>query len=116
VLAPSNSALDAIPEPDRTAILNDQALAQQFVRGHILSTPMTAQQLADAQTVQTAGGQELTISGTSITGPSGTASITAPDQACVEGFVHGIDGVLFVPVVEAPAPPTEPPTEPPTGT
>ena len=54
--------------------------------------------------VATLGGQTLMIASGTVTAADGTVvSITTPDQAASNGFVHGVSGLLFVPT-----PPTAP--------
>jgi hypothetical protein len=65
-------------------------------------------QLTTDGTVSTAGQQQLAIANGTVTGPTGVAvAISAPDQRATNGYVHGIDGVLFVPEPAAPPPDTQ---------
>ncbi len=80
---------------------------QQFVDGHVVNGALDLATLQQQGQVTTLGGQTLTIANDTVTGEDGAGQITAPDQAATNGFVQGINGVLFVPEV---TPPTEPST------
>ena len=101
VFAPSDAAIQALP-PE---VLTDPTLAAEFVNNHIVNGESNQAALESAGQATTAGGQPLTFTPPgSINGPNGTVGYTAADQAVTNGFVHGIDGVLFIPAV--PPPPT----------
>jgi uncharacterized surface protein with fasciclin (FAS1) repeats len=96
VFAPSDAAVQALP-PE---VLGDQTLAAEFVSGHIVSGPSDVAALEAAGQAATVGGQNLTFAPGTVTGPEATPrGYTAQNQAAINGFVHGIDGVLFVPEV-----------------
>jgi uncharacterized surface protein with fasciclin (FAS1) repeats len=93
VFAPSDAAVEALP----AEILSDPTLAAEFVNGHIVSGSNDVAALETAGQATTGGGQDLTFAAGTVTGPAGTRAYTTPDQAATNGFVHSIDGVLFVP-------------------
>jgi uncharacterized surface protein with fasciclin (FAS1) repeats len=96
VFAPSDAAVQALP----AEVLSDPALAAAFVNGHIVSGSSDVAALEAAGQASTVGGQNLTFATGTVAGPDGTArAYTAPNQQATNGFVHGIDGVLFVPEV-----------------
>jgi uncharacterized surface protein with fasciclin (FAS1) repeats len=96
VFAPSDSAIQALP----AEVLSDPTLAAAFVNGHIVSGSSDVSALEGAGQASTVGGQNLTFATGTVAGPDGIArAYTTPDQAATNGFVHGIDGVLFVPEV-----------------
>ncbi len=96
VFAPSDAAVQALP----AEVLSDQALAAAFVNGHIVSGASDVAALETAGQATTAGGQVLTFATGSVSGPDGIPrTYTTQNQAATNGFVHGIDGVLFVPEV-----------------
>jgi uncharacterized surface protein with fasciclin (FAS1) repeats len=103
VFAPDDAALQNVPDE----IFTDPALAEQFVNGYVVSGALDLATIEQQTQLTTLGGQTLTIATGTITGEDGSGQITAPDQAATNGFVQGINGVLFVPDV---TPPTEPPT------
>ncbi len=110
VFAPPDSAIPA-------EILNDPILAAAFVDGYVVDGALDVAGLEAQGQVETLGGQVLMIAGGTVTAEDGTAvSITTPDQAATNGFIHGVSGLLFVPTPPT-APPTQPapPTDPPTG-
>jgi uncharacterized surface protein with fasciclin (FAS1) repeats len=103
VFAPGDAALQSIPGE----VFSDPALAVQFVNGHVVSGALDLATLQQQGQATTLGGQTLTISNDTVIGEDGEGQITAPDHAATNGFVQGINGVLFVPDV---TPPTEPTT------
>jgi hypothetical protein len=103
VFAPDDAALEGLPDE----IFTDPTLAEQFVDGYVVNGALDLATLQQQGQVTTLGGQTLTISNDTVTGEDGAGQITAPDQAATNGFVQGINGVLFVPEV---TPPTEPST------
>jgi uncharacterized surface protein with fasciclin (FAS1) repeats len=100
VFAPDNAALQALPGE----ILTDPTLAEQFVNGHAVSGALDLATILQQTELTTIGGQTLTIANGTVTGDDGAGQITTPDQAASNGFVQGINGLLFVPAV---TPPTE---------
>jgi len=112
VLAPTNSALSAMP--DSAAILADHDASAALVNSHVVSGELDTVAIFSMTSLSTRDGDTLAIDAEAhtITGPSTTpASIVSPDHHGTDGYVHVIDAVLDVPA--APAAPTTPPTEPP---
>jgi uncharacterized surface protein with fasciclin (FAS1) repeats len=108
VFAPTDDAIEAVP--DLAGNLADPEFATAFVNGHLVTSgPLDVAQLNAAGTVTTAGQQQLMIANGEVTGPIGPTPvpITDPDQRATNGFVHGLEGVLFVPQPPAPAPDTQ---------
>ena len=91
VFAPPDGAIPA-------EVLNDPTLATEFVDGYVVDGALDVAGWKRQGQVQTLGGQTLTIANGTVTAEDGTtATITAPDQAVTNGFVHGVSGLLFVP-------------------
>jgi uncharacterized surface protein with fasciclin (FAS1) repeats len=99
--APDDAALQGLPDE----IFSDQTLAAQFVNGYVVDGVLDLATLQQQGQVTTRGGQTLTINDTQVSFETATATIITPDQQVSNGFVHGLDAVLFVPA----ATPTTPP-------
>jgi uncharacterized surface protein with fasciclin (FAS1) repeats len=99
VFVPSPQALEALPDE----IFTDPELARQFLEGHVVNESLSLADLQARGQVTALGGQTLTIVNDTISSDGGPIQITTPDQQATNGFVQGIDGVLFVPEVTPPA-------------
>jgi uncharacterized surface protein with fasciclin (FAS1) repeats len=111
VLAPDDAALQGVPDE----IFTDPELAAQFVNGHVVNGALDLATIQQQTQLTTLGGQTLTIANGTISGEDGSGQVTAADQAATNGFVQGINGVLFVPDVPPPTEPSTTATPPPPG-
>ena len=91
VLAPSDGAMQAVPNID--TIINDPDLSHQLVSAHIIPGAMDADTIFSQSSV---GPYQVDGANRTITGPSGTASISQSEQAS-NGWVHTLTAVLDVP-------------------
>jgi uncharacterized surface protein with fasciclin (FAS1) repeats len=104
VFAPDDAALQGLSDE----IFSDQTLAAQFVNGYVVDGALDLAALQQQGQVTTLGGQTLMFNDTQVSFETATATIVTPDQQASNGFVHGLDAVLFVPAAT--------PTTPPAGT
>ena len=101
MFAPSDAAIQALP-PE---VLTDPTLATEFVNAHIVNGANNQAALESATQATTAGDQQLTFTAWARSMVRTERWATRqPDQAVTNGFVHGIDGVLFIPAVPPPRP------------
>ncbi len=116
VLAPSDSAFDKVDKTKMEELMNPKNKSQlkALLEGHILSSKMTAADIAKATKLSAMGGVSHTVK----VGDDkqavidGTAKITKSDVAGSNGLVQIIDTVLLPPSKEAP-PKEQPAKDPP---
>lgn len=99
LFAPSDAAFEALPDAERTALLDDPERLAAWLRAHVLPTRMLSVDIIDGIAIESLGGTELTIlsDGTTVqvVDPQGTrATVTTPDLDTSNGVVHIIDAVL----------------------
>lgn len=98
VFAPSNEAFEAIPADELNMLLmpENQAQLSTLLKNHVVAGSLTAADLRDGQTLQTLGGESLTVSvqddGTVMVG---NAMVNAPDIEASNGVIHGIGSVII---------------------
>ncbi len=104
IFAPTNDAFGAIPEADLNAILADNDTLTSILTYHVVAgNSWDMAELAEAGTVTTVNGADLTIapSGDLIT-VNGTSMVVCGNVQTANATVHIIDGVL-VPSVDGEA-------------
>ena len=82
---------------------NDAEGYRQFIARHIIEGEVTSESLGeDAQSFETLNGNEVEIR--SIYGAimAGPISVNMPDIETVQGYIHGMNGVLLTPTTEEP--------------
>ncbi|HEY0599833.1 fasciclin domain-containing protein [Brevundimonas sp.] len=107
LFAPTDEAFAALPEADRTRLL-DPANAQELrnlMLYHVIVTELTTDQIKGARgPVATGGGVEITIDGTGEAIAVGTAKVTQAEIDASNGGVFVIDAVLNPNAAPAAAP------------
>jgi hypothetical protein len=111
VLAPINSAIEALPSWGD--IVNDDAALQHFVLAHIVPDQLDEEALfVAAQQLDTLSGDVLQVDPATQT--INGARLVVIDQSATNGIAHTVDAVLVVPPMTPPT--TEPATTPPPAT
>ena len=101
ILAPANSAFQALPSEVLNAVLADEELAEAVLLNHVIAGTALSGSLSDGQVLSTLAGGSLTVSIQGGTVRIGGAAVTEADVEATNGVVHVIDAVL---VPEAPEP------------
>jgi len=101
ILAPANSAFQALPSEVLNAVLADEELAEAVLLNHVIAGTALSGSLSDGQVLSTLAGGTLTVSIQGGTVRIGGAAVTEADLEATNGVVHVIDAVL---VPEAPEP------------
>ena len=99
LFAPTNAALEAIPEARRTALMSNPPALQALLLHHVVGSAVTAAQLRNERDnhrplPMAAGGGEA-LSGTGDTVMIGGATVTQADVRASNGVIHVIDGVIM---------------------
>jgi transforming growth factor-beta-induced protein len=96
IFAPTNDAFAAIPEADLSAILADTELLTSILTYHVVGgESLDMAELAEAGTVATVNGAELTIAeGGDLIEINGTAMAVCGNVQTANATVHIIDAVL----------------------
>jgi len=104
VLAPVDTAFDALPEGTLDTLLmdaeNDGELLANILKLHVISGAVLSTDLTDDQTVETLNGNIIANVGETVTFTSGSdgdevvATVVVPDVVVSNGVIHAIDTVL----------------------
>lgn len=95
-LAPSDEAFQAV-DPDQIAsLLSDPGAVADLLRNHMVNERLTAEQIADLSSVETAAGNTLDVSVDGDTVMVGDATVSSTDIEVGNGMVHVVDR-LFLP-------------------
>lgn len=101
VFAPSNAAFEKVPADQLQAVMADPALLTTILTYHVHTTDQVdAQGLAEAGTLTTVEGEDLTFSVDESTGQllvDEDAAVVCPDVVTANATVHIIDTVLMPP-------------------
>ena len=98
IFAPTNDAFAAIDPADLEAVLADQELLTTILTNHVVAgQSLSASELAEAGTVTTVGGGELTfeLDGQLAVGSATSATAVCQDVPTANATVHIIDQVLL---------------------
>lgn len=105
VFAPFDEAFARVPADvmENWQAGNDEEGYREFVAYHIIEGEITSESLGeDAESFTTLNGDEVEIRSLYGAIMAGTVSVNMPDMETAQGYVHGIDAVLYTPVSEEP--------------
>lgn len=99
LFAPSDAAFAALPDAERTALLEDSEALLALLSAHTLSTRMLTTDIFDGLSIETLAGTEVALMSDGATvrirDASGTTTtVTTADLDTSNGVVHIVDTVL----------------------